>query len=297
MSSTSAPLHFRGQWGRDRRSNPLPEVPSPAGDGHIALSRIGIIATVSAWVAYVVWWTFTDLLAGGATPLARFEALGYLGIVTFLTAASLAYLMSRLGYMYRARDHHRANRPELDAYFDRTTPALTAIVPSYREDDRVIRKTLLSAALQEYPDMRVVLLIDDTPRPTDEHARQLLMRARAMPGDVQELLARPADRFAAALADFERRAEGDGDVGGRELLHLADCYDEAVRWLEDLADAEDIQDHTDARSLPTTLCVGSPATCARSQSRSGRPSATGRRFRRPESTSCTGALRGPSGRS
>ena len=57
--------------------------------------------------------------------------------------------------------HHRASRAILDQFFPTTTPTLTTIIPSYQEDARVIRNTLLSAALQEYPDKRVVLLIDD----------------------------------------------------------------------------------------------------------------------------------------
>jgi len=236
----------RRQWGHDRRSKPLPEVPAAAGNGHIGLSRIGIIVTVVAWVAYVVWWLFTDLLGPTArTPLARFEAIIYLVIVTLLTASSLAYLLSRLGYMYRSRTHHRANRAELDAFYDRTTPALTAIVPSYQEDAHVIRKTLLSTALQEYPDMRVVLLIDDPHSPQTNRARELLAAARAVPGQIQDLLDGPAARYAAALAAFEQRADGTTDVAGRELARMAELYDDAVRWLDDLAEREEIRDHTD----------------------------------------------------
>ena len=203
--------------------------------------------TVIAWLSYVVWWVFTDLLGAGATTaLARFEAVVYLVIVTFLTASSLAYLLSRLGYMYRSRTHHRANRAELDSFYDDTTPALTAIVPSYQEDAHVIRKTLLSAALQEYPDVRVVLLIDDPHEPQTRRARDLLAAARGVPAQVQELLAGPSSRFAAALGAFEDRADGSSDIGGVELAQLADLYDDAVRWLDDLAEGEDIQDHTDA---------------------------------------------------
>jgi len=203
--------------------------------------------TVIAWLSYVVWWVFTDLLGSGVTtPLARSEAVIYLVIVTFLTASSLAYLLSRLGYMYRSRTHHRANRAELDSFYDHTTPALTAIVPSYQEDAHVIRKTLLSAALQEYPDMRVVLLIDDPHEPRTQRARDLLAAARAAPGQVQELLAGPSSRFAAALGAFEERADGSSDVGGAELAQLADLHDDAVRWLDDLAEREEIKDHTDA---------------------------------------------------
>ena len=54
----------------------------------------------------------------------------------------------------------------LDAFFDQPAAPVTVLVPSYQEDERVIRTTLLSAALQEYPALRVVLLIDDPQHPT-----------------------------------------------------------------------------------------------------------------------------------
>jgi cellulose synthase/poly-beta-1,6-N-acetylglucosamine synthase-like glycosyltransferase len=113
-------------------------------------------------------------------------------IVTLLTVSALAYLLARLGFFYRTRTHHRAARAALDKYFDVRRPALTTIIPSYQEDERVIRTTLLSAALQEYPDKRVVLLIDDPYVPKTRAARRQLESARALPGKIELLLAGPA---------------------------------------------------------------------------------------------------------
>ena len=91
-----------------------------------------------------------------------------------LTVSALAYLLSRLGFFYRTRTHHRASRAILDQFFDVNTPTLTTIIPSYAEDERVIRNTLLSAALQEYPGKRVVLLIADPFVPKNAKAREQL---------------------------------------------------------------------------------------------------------------------------
>jgi hypothetical protein len=44
----------------------------------------------------------------------RAESVLYLLIVTLLTVSALAYLLSRLGFFYRTRTHHRASRPILD---------------------------------------------------------------------------------------------------------------------------------------------------------------------------------------
>lgn len=66
--------------------------------------------------------------------------------------------------------------------------------PSYEEEEWGIRTTMLSAALQEYPDNRVVLLIDDPYVPNNRKAREQLEAARALLGEIQDLLAASAGR-------------------------------------------------------------------------------------------------------
>src|SRR5580704_6139007 len=148
----------RRQWGSDRRTRAMPVVPPPVSDRRVAMGRLAVIVTVLAWFGYLVTWFSGDFF-GSETLVARAEAVLYLFIVTLLTVSALANLLSRLGFFYRTRTHHRASRAVLNHFFDTTTPTLTTIIPSYQEDERVIRNTLLSAALQEYPDKRVVLLI------------------------------------------------------------------------------------------------------------------------------------------
>jgi EAL domain-containing protein (putative c-di-GMP-specific phosphodiesterase class I)/cellulose synthase/poly-beta-1,6-N-acetylglucosamine synthase-like glycosyltransferase len=235
------------QWGHDRRSEPPSTVPAPISDSQVALARLALVLTVLAWVAYTVSWVFDDLLDPAASgAVARTESVGYLLIVSLLTTSSVAYLLSRLGYMYRSRAHHPATRATLDDFYERATPTLTAIVPSYQEDARVIRKTLLSAALQEYPDVRVVLLIDDPPVPRSRRARELLAAAQAVPRQITELLAEPGARFADALEAFEKRSKRGELVGPDGLRDVAAHYLAAVAWLDSLGEAEEIVDHTDA---------------------------------------------------
>ena len=168
----------RSQWGRDRRTEALPVVPKPVSDRRIAMARLAIIITVTAWISYFVTWLLDDFLNRQyASTVARTEAIIYLFIVTMLTASALAYLLSRLGFCYRTRSHHRASRAVLDHFFDVKAPTLTVIVPSYQEEALVIRNTLLSAALQEYPHKRIVLLIDDPPTPRTRRARDQIGRA------------------------------------------------------------------------------------------------------------------------
>jgi cellulose synthase/poly-beta-1,6-N-acetylglucosamine synthase-like glycosyltransferase/chitodextrinase len=221
-------------------------VPAPVSDRRIALGRLAIVVTVLAWLGYFFTWLLRDLLNPiYSSATSRTETISYLLIVTMLTASALAYLLCRLGYFYRTRSHHRASRAMLDQFYDTTTPTLTTIIPSYQENADVVRKTLLSAALQEYPSKRIVLLIDDPVQPKNQRARQLLLEARALPGQVNALLAGPATSFTRALEAFEAHCSRGRPVGPAEMMVLASHYDSAVAWLDDLARRHPRTDHTD----------------------------------------------------
>ncbi len=237
----------RGQWGRDRRATAMAVVPRPVSDRRIAMARLAIIVTVTAWVAYFVTWLLYDFLNHAySSTVARTEAICYLLIVTLLTASALAYLLSRLGFCYRTRSHHRPGRAVLDHFFDAKAPTLTAIVPSYQEEWHVMRNTLLSAALQEYPHKRIVLLIDDPPVPRTRRARELLTAAVALPRQIEALLAGPGASFAAAAEEFDARYGASGNPGLHAMTELAGHYDAAVTWLRRLASGLEVTDHADA---------------------------------------------------
>ncbi len=63
----------------------------------------------------------------------------------------------------------------------------------------MILMTLLSTALQEYPDLRVVLLVDDPPNPRYAGPRRCSTRRSALPAEVERLLSEPRRRFDRAL--------------------------------------------------------------------------------------------------
>jgi cellulose synthase/poly-beta-1,6-N-acetylglucosamine synthase-like glycosyltransferase/EAL domain-containing protein (putative c-di-GMP-specific phosphodiesterase class I) len=254
-----------------RRSTRLSTVGRAAhvAESRILTARLAIMTTIAGWVGYLVYWFYSQFLKQGAyTTQAKAEAITYLAMITLLEASSLAYLVSRLGHIYRAREHRRVPRANLDAFFWRRRPNLTMIIPSYREETRVIRNTLLSAALQEYPAKRIVLLIDDPPHPTNPHHRTLLEAARELPEQLEELLAYPSslvrdayEQFLARLgisgdqlpilASTEQLAQSDDwleEVAADpvELEHLAQTYDLAASWLTLQGEELPILDHTDA---------------------------------------------------
>src|SRR5262249_59092284 len=100
-------------------------------------------------------------------------------------------------------------------------PSVTILVPSYKEDSRVVRKTLLSAALQDYPARMVVLLIDDPPIPTTPEDRIALDEVRKIPAEVERLLAPLHRRLAPAPPPFPRRTRLHAPGLAREGRRLA----------------------------------------------------------------------------
>jgi cellulose synthase/poly-beta-1,6-N-acetylglucosamine synthase-like glycosyltransferase len=222
----------------------MPAVPRVAGDWTMAFGRAAVVFTVAAWLALVITVLNGDIegASGSAGPL---ETGGFLLAVTVLAASATAYLFGRLGFYYRAKQHRRVPRAMVDEYFARKRPPVTVLVPSYQEEPGVILMTLLSTALQEYPDLRVVLLVDDPPEPRYTGPRRLLDSALALPAEVERLLSEPRRRFDLALERFEAEADLDREPGAAELLDLAGEYAYAASWVRSLGERYQASDHNE----------------------------------------------------
>ncbi|WP_295125791.1 glycosyltransferase family 2 protein [uncultured Leifsonia sp.] len=246
MSSTSSytPARKR-QWGAERRTEPLPTVHPKPSDRKITWSRVAIVATIVFWAIYVVTTIIRQFLVLGTQDF-RFtmEAIGYTVVVTFLTFSALMYLVARQGALQRFQKHVRVPRAELDRHFAQNQPSITVLVPSYAEEPEVVRMTLLSAALQEFPSMRVVLLVDDNPNPTDPAVAERLDATRALADSITGQLAEPRFRFTDALLRHELGDER-AFVSDEAALELAEHYRWAAEWLYAQADAHSIDDHVD----------------------------------------------------
>ncbi len=211
------------------------------------LTRAGILVTVGASV--LLGRDLAGILLerlGSRSAAAALEQMAFIAIAASLLWGNLVYQVARLGYLRRRARLQPVPEVELEAVYDQTpAPPVVLLVPSYREDPRLVRQTLLAAALQDYPRRRVVLLIDDPPEPADAEAAALLRAARRLPGEIQALLEKPARRFALELAEFSRRADtGDLDLRD-ETLRLASLHAEAAAWFETQAANEISSDHTD----------------------------------------------------
>lgn len=234
----------RPQVGTERTTTPLPVIHPRPSARRLALSRLAIIATVVAWLAYII----TTLLRRfiDETNDFRFtmEAAGYLVVVTMLTFSALMYLLARHHSLLQFGKHHRASRAELAQHFEANQDAaITVLVPSYAEEPQVVRQTLWSAALQEYPDVNVVLLLDDPPDAPGTNER--LDATRALPMGIEEALREPGTRLRNALESFEASLADEPSVTEQHVLDLAGHYAWAADWLTTMSEAESVTDHVD----------------------------------------------------
>jgi cellulose synthase/poly-beta-1,6-N-acetylglucosamine synthase-like glycosyltransferase len=235
----------RRQWGADRHENPMPVVPRKAGEWTMTIGRTALVITVAAWIALVATVVKSQLLDSGPGRASVLQTIGYLLVVSLLAASAVAYLIGRLGFYYRAGRHRRVPRAMLDDYYAHTRPSLTALVPSYQEEAGVIRMTLLSIALQEYPDIDIVLLVDDPPDPRYAGPYRRLAAARALPGEIEALLSAPRRRFDEALERFEATVDHGAYVRREDVEQLADHYDYAAQWVTRVIHGYNPSDHNE----------------------------------------------------
>lgn len=238
-------LTRKRQWGAERRLAPLPTIHSRPSTRTMIFSRLAVVTTICLWTLYVISTIIRQFFDGPKSFQFTLEAIGYLVVVTFLTFSALMYLIARQGALERFSKHIRVPRAELDRHFTQDQPSITVLIPSYSEEPSVIRKTIMSAAIQEYPGMRIVLLVDDKPNPSNIDDIDKLEKTRALGKDIMNILSKPRSRFNKALGDFENKKVKAGMASLRTARTLASQYHWAATWLNDLADKEEIDDHVD----------------------------------------------------
>lgn len=221
-------------------------IDAPASTAATWLGGLAITVTVLAWATYVVQTVLSELIDNGVHE-SRFiwQSVTYVVLMSFLTFSALMYLLARQGALHRSRGHVRVPRAEIDAFMTDTRPSLTVLVPSYCEQPAVVRATLLSAALQEYPGLGIVLLLDDPPDPVDPAAAQSLAQCRALPAEITELLREPYERFSASLVRHEAAAMTGGPSENDDVRALALDFVWAARWLREQAAGYPRDSHAD----------------------------------------------------
>lgn len=231
------------QWGTERDMTPLGITHDHPSTLKVAMSRIAIIATLGFWLMYFVSTIIRQFYEGPKTFEFQLQSTGYFLVMTLLTFSALMYLVARQGALQRFGKHVRPPRAIIESHFEKTTSGITVLIPSYNEEPDVIYKTMLSAALQEYPSIRIVLLIDDKPYPTDPAVMDRLEATRNISSKIEKLLASPSKRFKSALTEFEKLKTKN--LASRQVKKLVHEYDWAADWLEKQADKVEINDHVD----------------------------------------------------
>lgn len=218
--------------------------PSPT---RVVLGYVAIICTVVSWLIYMIT-MILSLFVNNPSLTLRFvvEGVLYMTIVTTLIFSALVYLVTRQGALYRFIRHERVPRAMLDDHFAHNyNKGITVLIPSYVEQPKVVEKTIWSAALQEFPDLAVVLLIDDPPHPKNDEARAILKASRELMPKVLAELAAPAERFTKARDETVAALADQMDARRSVVARCAEDYRAAAQWLEHKADTWLVEDHTD----------------------------------------------------
>jgi cellulose synthase/poly-beta-1,6-N-acetylglucosamine synthase-like glycosyltransferase len=207
------------------------------------LTRVGILVTLGAFTAFGV--EYLRVVATHRAPGELAQAAVFLLVVSFLVYGGLVYLTSRLGWLRRKLEFRHAEAAELHAFCSGTPASLAILIPSYKEEAHVVRHTLLSAALQDYPRRQVVLLIDDPPEPSGPEDRASIQASRALVHELNELLGGARREFQAAYEAAHARLAAGAFYPAREALALARLHERASEWFARRADAYPSRDHAE----------------------------------------------------
>ncbi len=154
----------------------------------------------------------------------------YYAMLVALLYCSLAYQFNRFGASRRREEQHSVAAAEVPWRAAEDAPSVSILIPTYREERRVLIGTVLSAALAEYANRRIVVLVDDAP--SDMNAVRSTLSAI---GEVTGWVGEQAERLRGERDDWlSRRAAGTFDPDS-EARRLSQGYRGMVQWLNSLA--------------------------------------------------------------
>lgn len=206
----------------------------------IVLTFLIAIPSVAYILTILIEQIMTDLF------IQSFQQVLFLTVASLLSYGTFVYQFTRLGYLKRLLSSKTASDDEISLiYTEDDIPAITVLVPSYREDSYIVRKTLISAALQEYPNLRVVLLIDDPPYSKDLSIIRDLSASRKLPEELGSLLLEPRTKCDAAMEAFLLRKNTGQFEFIFESQKLGELYRYVATWFDEQAKAYPKKDHTD----------------------------------------------------
>src|SRR4051794_24084274 len=140
---------------------------------------------------------------------------------------NVVYQLTRIGQLKRQLSH-RDDYSAIEALYSvNESPTVSILVPSYKEQIPVVMQTIMSAALSEYPNRKITLLLDDPPLCSGSHLLTLT-RTRELIAELNETLAAAADRFSVAAHGYFERASLGTVVVWRERQVLGTLLEDAA---------------------------------------------------------------------
>jgi len=231
-----------GRWRISAPSSRAPMTSSRSISFEIRLTAWTLVFTLAATGLFL-----RDMaISASATSFRHWvELASFTLIVAFLIYGNVGYQLTRIGHLQRRHGHRPASRGELECCHRKAAAPLVFLVPSYKEEARIVRQTLLSAALQEYPNRRVVLLIDDPFRFDDPDALAALVAVRNLTTSLHLQMEGAAAPFRAARETFLRRAAAAPLVMADEAAIVGALYLQVAHWFDSEAALWECADHTD----------------------------------------------------
>lgn len=188
------------------------------------------------------WWDGLSILLLMAFSFAAFATVIYLSAsagsglaldwldlsaLSGLWFCSICFLLNRFGTSRRMRLTHPRKTPRQELGPSGAVQHVTVLIPSYCEEPRVIRMTLLSAALATYSARNIVVLVDDPVRDTVSISKSL--------GAIQDVCNHLAEPVAKLRSEhrlwLQRRQAKIMDISS-ETARLADQFQWLASWLE-----------------------------------------------------------------
>lgn len=168
--------------------------PIQAADRAVRLSEVNVLRLLIWCSAGLVlcfgWVAYSAVAASGAI------VLPFVGLIFGLFYCALSYQIFRYGAARRAANTQISNSAFSNPLLTDAAPLVTVLIPSFKEERRVILATVLSAALAVYRNKRIVVLVDD---PTGDDAA--LQETNAAIAEISAHLSVPRRLCAKALSD------------------------------------------------------------------------------------------------
>jgi cellulose synthase (UDP-forming) len=177
----------------------------------------------------------------------------YILCCLFVLYSNIVYFLCRYGFLKRLQTFRPANDSDLHLLYHQNAPTITFLLPSYKEDTRIIRQSLFSSALQDYPFRRVVLLIDDPPLSSKQDDLKALAESRELVVNLQLTLKGVSKQFKKAYEDFLVRENSQQIDLKTDLKRLSLLYCQAIDWFQLQADRYPLEDHTDTTFVRLTF--------------------------------------------